>query len=422
MNLKERRAAAMKALEELIEGAEKDDLGNPILSKDNQNDVDTRFKEVEELDDQITDAENGAATADRLKGLAVGQKGGGDAAERPANSLGEHVVKSIGDNGFSRLKTMSNTVVATPEYAKASTDTQVTGAGGDGGGPFGHWLTDVDETLVRQYRRGPVVADLLGTGSLSGSIVRYFVEGPFEGTFETVGETGQKPQIHMGPPDPRTDSVRKIAAWFDSSDEMIEDLQFYMSEINNRALHELAMIEENQLLNGDGSGNNLLGLLNRSGIQELDAAESDSNPDALFRALTRVQTASGLQADAIVIHPMDYEKIRLSRDSNGQYMGGGYFQGQYGNGGFQGQPPLWGRNTVVTPAVAQGTAVVGALAQAATVYRKGGVRVESTNSDQGKFTTNVVTTRIEERLALAVRRPSAVVKVALQTADTGGEV
>ena len=47
------------------------------------------------------------------------------------------------------------------------------------------------------------------------------------------------------------------------------------------------------------------------------------------------------------------------------------------------------------------------------MYRKGGVRVESTNSDQGKFTKDIVTTRIEERVALAVRIPAAVVKVTL---------
>ena len=56
---------------------------------------------------------------------------------------------------------------------------------------------------------------------------------------------------------------------------------------------------------------------------------------------------------------------------------------------------------------------VGAFRAAATVYRKGGVRVESTNSDLGKFTKDIVTTRIEERIALAVRVPSAVVKVTL---------
>ena len=54
--------------------------------------------------------------------------------------------------------------------------------------------------------------------------------------------------------------------------------------------------------------------------------------------------------------------------------------------------------------------MVGAFKASTTLYRKGGVRVESTNSDQGKFTKDIITTRIEERIALAVRMPAAIVK------------
>ena len=195
---------------------------------------------------------------------------------------------------------------------------------------------------------------------------------------------------------------------------MIEDLDFWVSEINNRGLYLLSMVEESQLISGDGTGSNVLGLLNRSGIQtELQAATGDNAQDAIFRALTKVQTATGLSADAIIINPADYQALRLSRDSNGQYFGGGFFSGEYGNGDVTFRPSLWGMNTVVSAAVPAKTVVVGALKAAATVYRKGGVRVESTNSDAGKFTKDIVTTRIEERIALAVRVPSAVVKVTL---------
>ena len=154
-------------------------------------------------------------------------------------------------------------------------------------------------------------------------------------------------------------------------------------------------------------------LLNRSGIQTETVSAAGDEADALFRAITKVSTATGLTADGILISPADYQKLRLSKDSNGQYFGGGFFSGQYGQGGVQEQPPLWGLRTVVSPAVSVGTAVVGAFTQGATVYRKGGVRVESTNSHASDFTSNLVTIRAEERLALAVRKPAAFVKVTL---------
>jgi HK97 family phage major capsid protein len=63
--------------------------------------------------------------------------------------------------------------------------------------------------------------------------------------------------------------------------------------------------------------------------------------------------------------------------------------------------------------VAAKTVAVGAFQASTTVYRKGGVRVESTNSHVDDFTNNLITTRIEERVALAVRIPAATVKVTL---------
>jgi len=129
-----------------------------------------------------------------------------------------------------------------------------------------------------------------------------------------------------------------------------------------------------------------------------------------------VQTGSGLDADGIVINPADYQALRLSKDGNQQYYGGGLFAGQYGNGTLAMQPPLWGVNTVVTPAIAAGTVLVKAFKASATLYRKGGVRVESTNSNENDFTNNKVTIRAEERVALADRVPAASVKVTLGTA------
>jgi HK97 family phage major capsid protein len=174
-------------------------------------------------------------------------------------------------------------------------------------------------------------------------------------------------------------------------------------------------VEESQVLRGNGTSPNLLGLLNRVGVQTEASADADDNADALFRAMTKVSIATGLTADAIVINPTDYQTLRLGKDGNGQYYGGGYFAGQYGTGGMPEQPPLWGLQTVVSPAVDAGAPVVGAFKQGATLYRKGGVRVESTNSHGDDFTNNLVTVRAEERIALAVRVPAAFVKLTLSS-------
>lgn len=399
------RAAALKAAQEVLAKAQAEARE---LTEDERATVKAKFAEIEDIDKKIADAVDGEALLKKLTSLTPGadQLGGDD---KPAKSLGEHFVKNLKDGELARLKHEGGYTISAPEWeSKAATDAQATPA------VFQQpLLTDVDRTIVRPYRR-PVVSDLLGTGTISGTAVTYFVEGVVEGGFANVAPGGQKPQMHIGDPTSVTDALKKIAAWFDMQDEMIEDVPFWVSEINNRGLYLLSLAEETQLLNGDGNGANVLGLLNRSGIQvEAQAAVGDNAQDAIFRAITKVQTATGLSPDACIINPVDYQTLRLAKDANNQYYGGGFFTGAYGSDGLAWQPPIWGLNTVVSAAVPAKTVVVGALKAASTVYRKGGVKVESTNSDLGKFTSNITTTRIEERLALAVRIPAAVVKVTL---------
>lgn len=404
MNPKAQRAAAIKAAQEIVAKAQAEGRS---LTDEEMSTIEAKEAEIKDLTEKIEKIEKSEALFKAVGALGpVDGDGDGDAPE--AKSLGEHFAKSVTPEQLSRLKTTPHMSVGTSEFGlKANTDPNTVGSS------FSAVLTDVDKTIVRSFRR-ETVTDVLGTGQISGNAATYYVEGAVEGSITTVAEGAQKPQIHFVNPTTATDGLKKLAAWWDTSDEMIEDVPFMVSEINNRGLYLLSMAEEAQLISGDGTGTNVLGILNRSGIQtETQAVSPDTAADTIFRAITKVQTATGLDADALLINPADYQALRLAKDANGQYFGGGFFSGEYGTGGIVLRPPLWGLRTIVTAAVPAKTAVVGALKAATTVYRKGGIRVESTNSDLGKFTKNVVTTRIEERLALACRNPLAIVKVTL---------
>ncbi|MCV7065612.1 phage major capsid protein [Mycolicibacterium farcinogenes] len=197
---------------------------------------------------------------------------------------------------------------AAPEFAmKAAADNHAVG-GWTAGVPF---LTDFDRTIVQALRIRLTVADLLSQGTISGNAISYLVEGAMEGDFTTVAEAGPKPQIHFVNPTQVTDALKKIAGFIKMTDEFLEDADFLVSEINNRLLYRLGYFEEQQLLNGDGTGQNLTGLLNRAGIQTETAAGPTDNADALFRALTKIDVNSGLAPDGIVINPTDYQQLRL---------------------------------------------------------------------------------------------------------------
>lgn len=336
----------------------------------------------------------------------LGKQAGGD-QEGKALSLGEHFVKHAHQRMVDS-KGQTGMTFAAPEFGlKAAADNHVVG-GWTAGVPF---LTDFDRTIVQALRIRLTVADLLSQGTINGNAISYLVEDAMEGDFETVAEGGAKPQIHFVNPTQVTEALKKIAGFIKMTDEFLEDADFLVSEINNRLIYRLAYFEEQQLLNGNGSGQNLFGLLNRTGIQTETAAGPGDNADALFRALTKIDVNSGLAPDGIVINPTDYQQLRLSRDGNEQYYGGGFFAGQYGQGGVPMNPPLWGQRTVVTPAIAAGTALVGSYRMAATMYRKGGVRVEAATQHASDFTSNLVTVRAEERVALAMRVPLGFCKV-----------
>ena len=89
----------------------------------------------------------------------------------------------------------------------------------------------------------------------------------------------------------------------------------------------------------------------------------------------------------------------------GAYFSGGPYAGPAEN--------PWGLRSVVTRAVAAGSPIVGAFSDAATVWRKGGLSGEASNSHADYFRKNLTALRAEERMALAVYRPSAFCEVAV---------
>lgn len=414
MKLKERRAALVKEANDLV--SERKSAGTELSAEDRTK-LQGLIDQVKGIDKDLDDIAKGTELKSALEGLGAPESGkeikgdgsgdGGAAAE--AKSLGDYFVKSIGDNA-SVLSVRGGKFDA-GEFKAPATQTTTWPAGV----PI---LTDYDKTIVQARRERPTIADLCGSGTISGNAISYFVEAAMQGGFATVAEGGAKPQISFDNPTAVVDALKKIAGWIDMTDEFIEDLGFLKSEIDTRLLYQLTMFEEAQLLSGNGTGQNLLGIRNRSGVQ-VQAAPTDAkdNADAVFEAMTKVSTATSLTADALVIHPLDYQEFRLSKDGNGQYFGGGYFQGQYGNGSVLENPNLWGLRTVVTTAATQGEILLGAFRIGATVYRKGGVRVEATNTHADNFTNNKVTVRAEERVALAVRYPAAFVKVGLAAAE-----
>lgn len=301
-------------------------------------------------------------------------------------SLGDFAVKSL---DLSAVRAGAAKSAGTGFAYKAATDVHMSTS-----------VEVIDRNVVVGIR-DLAIRSLFGTESISGNSIKYFVLGATEGAPAAVAEGAQKPQFHI-PYTPETATLQKIAGWYYETDELIEDNEFLRSSIDNRGLFELDQAIETYLMTT---------LLGTSGIQTIAQAPTADN---IFEAIMNVKAGSNYDADAIVINPTDYKTLRLAKDgTNGQYYGGGYFYGPYGNSEVMRQPGLWGLNTVVTNAVNAGTVLVGAFNQGASIITRAGdgTRVEVVTGDHDDRTNNRVTVIVEERLALATRVPAAFVKV-----------
>jgi len=197
-----------------------------------------------------------------------------------------------------------------------------------------------------------------------------------------------------------SDAVKKLAHWLPVTDEMLQDVSAMAGYINARLIRGLRITEDDQLLNGSGSGANIQGVLNRSGLAAAQPRGSDSNADAVLKQIAAITTATNIPPTGIVMNPANWLSIQLAKDLEGQYFGDGPFSRPQ-------RPTLWGLPVAITTAISSGTALVGAFQTASQVFHFGGLRVEASNSHSDFFTKNLVAIRAEQREALCVYVPAA---------------
>lgn len=242
-----------------------------------------------------------------------------------------------------------------------------------------------------------------------------FLRWTFTGDPAAIKDGDEKPPL-TGDYVRDSATLTEIGAHIIISEAMLEDEEALEAKINEQLARRLAIVEQTELLTGNGTAPHLAGLVNTPGIQAGTAADAAELIDAILKAQADIEEVTGLAADAIVINPADWYTLRTAKDANGQYLFGGPAYAPYGNGVVDVAANPWGLRLVRSSAIAQGTVLVGAFNDGATVYRKGGVRIAATNAHAETFTHDLVTIRAFERVGLVVEYPQAFVNITL-----GGE-
>ena len=176
--------------------------------------------------------------------------------------------------------------------------------------------------------------------------------------------------------------------------------------IDARLIQGLELTLESQIISGDGTGENLLGILNTPGVN-VQAKGTNSGVDAIFLGMVQVMVTGLSQPTAIVLNPIDFGNMRLARENSATGTLGGYLMGPPTS---TGPLTLWGRPVTMSLGVPQGTAIVGDFATSCMLWdrEEGQVRVGWIND---QFIRNIQTLLAELRAAFAVLRGSAFSKV-----------
>jgi HK97 family phage major capsid protein len=442
MNRYEKQKAALeKAIAERI--AEYQAIYKKAESEDREPDegerldIESKLKAIETLKRERGEAE---ANIDQMKrvedlgrelGPAVGNGNGRiEVGDEPADRMFQRIQKTLGEqftdsggyksavNAYRETGRLPSNF-STGMVALEAKGTLLEGAGG-GGGAIATTVPQVVPGVVDKLFQSLTVADLMLSGQATTSSIRYVVEGTATSGAAGVAEGGTKPESTVGLT-VTDEPVKKIATLLPVSEEMLEDAPAIQSYINGRLSLFVRIEEERQLLRGTSGGNEVQGLLTSRSVPVYAGGTAVGNRAVqLFKAMNGMRGSAFLEPEWLIINPTDYEALRLLTDTAGQFFGGGPFQGPYGSGEnlpASGQANgatdrVWNKPTYVTGVLGAGTAVIGTRSSAQ-VWRRGGLSVEASNSHSNYFQLNLVAIRAEERLGLAVYRPTGFVEVRL---------
>jgi HK97 family phage major capsid protein len=296
----------------------------------------------------------------------------------------------------------------------------VTGASDTSGGAF---LPGDDLGLrvgLQPFQRPLTLRDLVTTGNTNTDSIEYVRVTSITNNAAPVAEAtsagpatvsgaalvnavggGYKPESGIAVARVTT-AVKTIAHWIPVTKRALSDAAQMVTLIDNFLQYGLEEELEDQMIAGDGEGENFEGLATVSGVQT-QAWDTDLLT-TLRKAKTKVRVTGRAMPNGYVLNPADVEALDLLSDNeNRYYFGGPASQGMPGS-------TLWGVPVIESEAVAAGTAYCGDFTRAI-LWDRQQATITTSDSHESFFIRNLVAILCELRAAFGVLQPSAFVEV-----------
>ena len=328
-----------------------------------------------------------------------------------ANTLGDRMWNEMQERGYSREN--GKFQIAGMSF-RAATDNQTVAELGGEPSPnyYDETLTLVDPTIREGYRRPLTIWSLFNHEMTDKDTVAWYTEGALDGSAAMTAEAGAFSRIHVNDPVRHSAELKKVTAIWKQTDEILTDAPRFVSHVNARAAYNLDTVVEDQLVAGNGTGNNITGITNASGILTATATAYDMDfIESLLDKRTLIRKATpNFNVDTLLLADEDYDTLMKLKNNADQYVLGGPTGFVYGNGVTIGRN-LWNTITIVpTPALTSGTSILGAFKAGATIYEHTSGRRFDMGYDGEDFSHGLVSFRAYQRFVLAVEYPAAFCK------------
>jgi HK97 family phage major capsid protein len=267
--------------------------------------------------------------------------------------------------------------------------------------------------VIQAYRRPGIlpgtfrpftIEALLPSTPISTNSFEYVQEKSFVNGAAFIEEGAQKPFSSVDF-EVKTGNIRTIAHLARVSKQLLADGPALIAYLNTRMVYGVDLVVEDQLVQGDGTGQNLSGIFTAGNFTEHQASLADlgNSPslfDLILYAKTKVQTAL-FRPNVILLNPVDWSRLQMTKRENGEYV--------IADPATVTTKTLWGVEVVESPAIPEGKFAILDTTQAATVWNREGITIEMFEQDSDNVQKNLVTIRAERRVGLSIERPEAIV-------------
>lgn len=260
------------------------------------------------------------------------------------------------------------------------------------------------------FQRPLTLRDLVTPGTTGSDTVEYVritstTNAAVPVAEATTTSNGTKPESAMATAKITT-PVKTIAHWIPVTKRALSDAAQIRTLIDAFLLYGLEEELEDQMIAGDGTGENFEGVGTVSGVQ---AQAWDTNAlTTLRKAKTKVRTVGRSMATGYVLNPADVEMLDLLTDNENRY----YFGGPSGTLLVGQAAPLWNLPVIESEAVPAGTGYVGDWRKAI-LWDREQASITMSDSHANFFIQNLVAILAEMRAAFGVIQPNAFVEIDL---------